>query len=401
MVTALRRDSVDAYPYVAPNPYAKTIPTTQAGEPIYPLGGIGNVTTVHCNESGVYTIYESDRYGFHNPNQVWDEAQVDIVAVGDSFTQGACVQPEENYVSRIRDIFPKTLNLGVSGNGPLSVLATVKEYAAAYQPRTVLWFYYEGNDPGDLMAELTNPVLVQYVADGFGQGLATRQSDVEEVRRKEIEHALLGITDAERGKRLDALRLYNVRRLLRLTRVPAPLNGIADVQANAAPNQAESQNQVAQMVHEFTPADAYFNDDPNTSLATLTPEAIRLTPEQIAVHDITVYDPMMDLGLDRFDLVLRTMQQTVAGWGGELVIVYLPTHPRFVHNAPAAATAYYRPQVLSIIENAGIRLIDLYPIFATQPEPLALYPYGLYGHYSAAGNALVAAEVLAFLAGRE
>lgn len=43
------------------------------GTTLQALGGISNVVTVLCNESGTFAEYMSDRHGFNNPDTVWDE----------------------------------------------------------------------------------------------------------------------------------------------------------------------------------------------------------------------------------------------------------------------------------------------------------------------------------------
>ena len=40
---------------------------------IFPLSGLSNVETILCNESGYFALYESDRYGFNNPDEEWDK----------------------------------------------------------------------------------------------------------------------------------------------------------------------------------------------------------------------------------------------------------------------------------------------------------------------------------------
>ena len=40
---------------------------------IFPLSGLSNKKSIHCNENGYYSIYSSDRYGFNNPNEEWDK----------------------------------------------------------------------------------------------------------------------------------------------------------------------------------------------------------------------------------------------------------------------------------------------------------------------------------------
>ena len=39
----------------------------------FPLSAISNSETIFCNENGYYSIYQSDRYGFNNPDNEWDK----------------------------------------------------------------------------------------------------------------------------------------------------------------------------------------------------------------------------------------------------------------------------------------------------------------------------------------
>ena len=59
------------------NVYQAILPNFLFKEPkffteLLPLSGISNATTVLCNESGEYSIYQSDRYGFNNPDINYD-----------------------------------------------------------------------------------------------------------------------------------------------------------------------------------------------------------------------------------------------------------------------------------------------------------------------------------------
>ena len=44
-----------------------------------PLSGIANRKTIHCNENGYYSIYQSDRYGFNNPDKEWDQKDIEFL----------------------------------------------------------------------------------------------------------------------------------------------------------------------------------------------------------------------------------------------------------------------------------------------------------------------------------
>ena len=53
-----------------------------------------------CNESGYYSTYNSDRYGFNNSDEVWDYDNLEYLIVGDSFVWGSCVNDGFNLSSQ-------------------------------------------------------------------------------------------------------------------------------------------------------------------------------------------------------------------------------------------------------------------------------------------------------------
>jgi hypothetical protein len=87
---------------------------TLNGTEVLPHGGMSNKVTVFCNESGTHEWYESDEHGFHNPKGVWSSAEVDVVVLGESFSQGHSVDSEKNLVAMIRKHYPKTLNIRIN-----------------------------------------------------------------------------------------------------------------------------------------------------------------------------------------------------------------------------------------------------------------------------------------------
>ena len=98
-------------------------------KPIFLLSGISNSETIYCNENGYYSIYQSDRYGFNNPDENWDKKEIEYRLVGDSFVHGAWVNRPNDMASVLETLSNKsTLNLGYSGNGPLIEYATLREY---------------------------------------------------------------------------------------------------------------------------------------------------------------------------------------------------------------------------------------------------------------------------------
>ena len=92
----------------------------------FPLSGIPNRKTIHCNENGYYSIYLSDRFGFNNPDEVWNKLDFDFVLIGDSFARGACVHEKDTIAGLLRRK-NKVLNLAYVA-GPLGEYATLREY---------------------------------------------------------------------------------------------------------------------------------------------------------------------------------------------------------------------------------------------------------------------------------
>ena len=149
---------------------------------IIPLSGISNSNTIYCNENGYYSIYQSDRYGFNNPDKEWDKKKIEYLLVGDSFAHGACVNRPNDITSILRSLTKKSaLNLGYGGNGPLIEYATLREYLNS-NVKKVLWLYFEGNDFTNLDKEMNDKILINYYNDlFFTQNLKLKQNEIDDL----------------------------------------------------------------------------------------------------------------------------------------------------------------------------------------------------------------------------
>ena len=142
---------------------------------LYPIGPApGRATVVLCADGPTEVTYEADRFGFNNPDAIWDAGPAELAILGDSYTAGVCVRREDQIPTLLNEVRP-TVNLGMSGAGPLRELAILREYARLLTPRVVAWVYYEGNDLWDLSGETTRSWLTGYLEPDGVQELASRQ----------------------------------------------------------------------------------------------------------------------------------------------------------------------------------------------------------------------------------
>ncbi len=181
---------------------------------IFPLSGVSNVKSIHCNENGYYSQYLSDRYGFNNPDKEWDSDEIDFILIGDSYTHGACVNRPNDFASVLRKISNKNvLNLGFTGNGPLIEYATLKEYLNK-KVKNVIWIYYAGNDLIELDRELKNSILTKYLDEKFSQNLISKQKEIDLLNKKIISQLVVD-TNFQNIKKNSRLK-YKILKFMQL-----------------------------------------------------------------------------------------------------------------------------------------------------------------------------------------
>ena len=214
------------------NKIALTIPPANniKNSEFFPLSGISNTKTIHCNENGYYSIYFSDRYGFNNPDQEWDKKEVEYFLVGDSYSHGSCVNAPNDIASNLRKMSGKSvINLGYSGNGPLIQLATLREYLKS-DVKKVLWIYYEGNDLYELKQELTNNLLRKYINNPhFSQNLLLNQNKIDVFLSSLLSKGIKSRMDNSMYNFLSFLKLHKIRHISSKNKKPASLTELIKI----------------------------------------------------------------------------------------------------------------------------------------------------------------------------
>lgn len=302
---------------------------------LLPLGGWSRSYTVLCNETGSWITYLSDEKGFNNPQGLWHAGSTDILAIGDSYVEGHCVSPEATLVANLRSRVPRTIGTGMAGYGPLFDLAAASEFVPELKPRVVLWFYYEGNDFSDLEREKHDSVLLSYLSRGFRQSGLACQPCVDSV--------------------LATLLVGNRIRM----------------------------------------------GPPRTTKQQGERSAVRMAKRFATLYDVRALMGLVNpyetncCDFDYFTRALAMARDVADSSGATLHFVYLPSRQRFFTRLPwqRSLEVLARDRVLQTVNELGINVIDLLPVFEAHDHPTDLYLHRL-SHYSEEGTALVAEVVL-------
>jgi len=301
---------------------------------LVPLGLISNVQYVLGNESGQFTVFTYDRFGFQNNDSQYhrlSNGERPILLIGDSFVEGQHVRKNEDIASKMRERNLFALSFGMGGSGPIRELATLKEYGPTIHPKVVIWFFSGLNDIDDLSTEIKDPFLIKYLEPNFSQNLVHRQREIDQTWKEFISYKITEqrslIAEASQSPRFSItnlwtklhpfISLYWLRKTLALTR-----------------------------------SDQKFN------------EAVPV-----------------------FKKVLNQTSNLCTQWEASLVFVYLPFKETFKHGENS-----HNEKIKSIIKEMNIPMIDFTPIFTQEGDPLSFFPKHFY-HYNAKGYSLVAQKL--------
>ena len=302
---------------------------------IFSLSGISNSKTILCNEGGSYSIYESDRFGFNNPDSEWNHNEIDYLLVGDSFTHGACVSRPYDIGSQLRLLSNKhVINLGYVRNGPLTEYATLKEYLN-FKVKNIIWLYYEENDLDDLHGELQNKILKNYLDDqSFTQNLINKNYIKDNLIKLKLEKIFKN-RDKITNQFLRILILSKTRRKLAAILVP-------DRKVNLY-------------------IDGY--NESNLSDYKYFRQILSLTKDLSSKNNAKLY------------------------------FVYLPELKRYKGNYKN--NNYIK--IKKIVDDLDISFIDIHnEVFNKESKPLVFYPFQKYRHYNIAGYKIISDYIYKF-----
>ncbi len=289
---------------------------------VFPLSGKPNSKIIIGNENGYYANYFSDKYGFRNPNDVWEKNKTKYLLLGDSFVHGFAVNKPDDISYQLRELSKENvINLGFGGNGPLTSYATLKEFFPN-NVENILWFFFEGNDLSDLTHEKKNKILVEYFKDdSYSQNLKLKEKEIKKVFKNYTDKQLKIRANMEKrqNRLIKYIMLWNLR----------------------------------SKVH-FLVANFGVKKDLNT-------------------------DDNFNLYLDILNKVNSFSKQN----NSKLYFIFIPAFERY-SNKDFSNKYYF--ELIEYLKKNKIELIDLhYDLIIKQPDPLELYPFRMGGHFNEYG----------------
>jgi hypothetical protein len=327
-----KKHGLNLVPYFSPYYLMKQESSADDGNEIFPLSGLSNSLLIYCNESGEYSQYLSDRYGFNNSDVIHD-SNIDVVLIGDSFVQGACVNNEYNIATQLKKNGKSVISLGAGGTGPLIQNAIFREYGDI-RSKNVIWFFYEGNDMNNIISEQKVPFLKRYLNSNTFNNLKGRQPILDEMNKqfileqyeaKKKKSLIVALKKSELEK---FVTLYNFRSLVKRV----------------------------------------FLGKKNKVLENYNKE----------IHTLIS--------------ILQKVKQKVEKSGGNFYFVYLPSYSRIFDLGNVFPQ---KDKLIMMVQDKDIEVIDVYnDVFKDYNNPKKLFPFGLNGHYTPLGYKLLSQELL-------
>lgn len=349
VVRDLRQTGVNAKPMLAPAGLIADADFCRKHGLLPPPGAFPGETTVYCNESGRFIVERADRFGFNNPDSVWD-SPLDAVLVGDSLTQAVCVPQAESPAALLRAKGLNVASAAAGGNGPLLELATLVDYVLPKKPRRVFWMYFEGNDLVELPVEARDcPQLLHLLKPERGPLGAEATAASFAQARAEVERL-----EAAYAADFPARRVAYDRMLT---------------------SQAED---VASQARPAAPVGSAFRLNYIRSLlrgAFKTDDSARTAQAQDALAPL-------------FREVMAAARDRTTAAGAEFAVVYIPSFDRIANRLSDAYRS--KGEVLRVFADLRITVLDATGPVLALPDPLSVFPFRRQGHFLGSGNRILA-----------
>ncbi len=296
---------------------------------LIPFRGPINSKSISCAEDLKYRLIENDKYGFKNPNSIY-EKPINSMLLGDSYAEGFCVTRREDIAGNLDAKGFSTVNFGVAATGPLISLAIMREFGNFIKPKNFIYLYFEGNDLDGLNWEKNDSNLIQYLNSEYN---------------------------------VDYINNYDsIKYFLSLSSKESMLIGKSKLE-----------------LKEFKKSKLEIIKEHASDIIELQ-SLKNIFRYKIFNKERDEYD------LDLFFSVIEKMNIESKKLNSNYIFVYVPTWSRyFTKNTRKEASIKLKDKILSNLKSKKIKAIDLSEFFKDTNNVEQYFPLGYLGHYNAAG----------------
>ena len=115
---------------------------------LMPLSTFKKTMILGSNENNYYPYFLTDRYGFLNDDNHYNQDFQDILIIGDSYAMGGTVNYKDTLQGQLSKKGFKTISYGMGGNGPLMALGSLIEFKKEINPKKIIYMFSATNDIG-------------------------------------------------------------------------------------------------------------------------------------------------------------------------------------------------------------------------------------------------------------
>ena len=300
---------------------------------VLPLAGVSNSLTIDCNLNGFYSTYISDRFGFNNFDEIWNENEIDYVFLGNSEIHNGCVEPNENLVNLMKKNLKNTkiLNLAINSTDIISHYAKLHEYTLNKKIKNVILFFDEYQDTNTNFTRLKDNFFydLYLTDDNFTQNLINKQSVINNFLSKKINEKIEN--EAKKDKEAKQIDKNKILKILKLS-----------------------------FVRSLTIEKFFQKNNP-----------------KILNND--------------FENVMKTYKDYLDDRKINFLVIYLPSHYKYINNYDPFIKS--KKDVFYILDKLQIKNYDFSYIFDNSSNPSNLFPPKSYPGYSQIGYKLIAEEL--------
>jgi hypothetical protein len=381
--SAARERAVELLPY---SPYAKPLANTTIHIPGY----------YGPKDSFVYE-WMTDRRGFKNTNAIASREAVEVVAPGDSFTEGMGVSVEQTWTSRLSDLGHPAYSLGVQGYAPTQFRGAYERYGRALPHKWVIVGY-----TGDVY------LRESYFQSGKEDNRSSQElpSAISRlVERDEIEEQRPIYMETKEGYRVPIVRRkhhkFVTSAIIALAWQTLYFTMFFDIKAGTPPGDPRFISD--QTLRQST-------DFPLKLMARYRGE-ITAIPNYVADLIQLGQDPLWLSTERNFERIIEMARQD----GARPLFLFFPSRNTVYYERatgrplpPNASELVQAALLARFAQRHGVEMLDMTPAFRNyvanlnDDSPIEQYPYlRVDGHPSPKGHELIAAEVARFLSAKQ